>query len=161
MRKWIAVLVSLCALLCAACAAQASGVTLRTFTPFADVDFAAQSYMDMVTAWEAETGNLVEDYSGLQDERWLEQMSRMVASGEADVVVVPAGTTLSGEQVLTAQELTQALGGTGARTFASMREKDGSVLLINPGSARVGDYGLLTMEAGKMDVQLLNISTQV
>ena len=39
MRKWIAVMVSLCVLLCAASAAQATGVTLRTFTPFADVDF--------------------------------------------------------------------------------------------------------------------------
>ena len=46
-------------------------------------------------------------------------------------------------------------------THRQALDRDGGVLLINPGSARVGDYGLLTLEAGKMDVQLLNISTQV
>ena len=130
MKKGIVAMLVMLALLGVCAGACAAGVTLRVFTPFADVDFAAQSYMDMVTAWAAETGNLVEDYAGLQDESWIDQMSRMVASGEADVAVVPVGSPLTGAQVLTAQELTQALGGTSARTFASMREKDGSVLLI-------------------------------
>ena len=130
MKKGIVAMLVMLALLGVCAGACAAGVTLRVFTPFADVDFAAQSYMDMVTAWEAETGNLVEDYSGLQDESWIDQMSRMVASGEADVAVVPVGSPLTGAQVLTAQELTQALSGTSARTLASMREKDGSVLLI-------------------------------
>ena len=108
MKKGIVAMLVMLALLGVCAGACAAGVTLRVFTPFADVDFAAQSYMDMVTAWEAETGNLVEDYSGLQDESWIDQMSRMVASGEADVAVVPVGSPLTGAQVLTAQELTQA-----------------------------------------------------
>lgn len=130
MKKGIVAMLLTLALLGVCAGACAAGVTLRVFTPFADVDFAAQSYMDMITAWETETGNLVEDYSGLQDESWLDQMNRMVASGEADILVVPAGSPLSGTQVLTAQELTQALGGTTARQFASMRGQDGSVLLV-------------------------------
>ena len=130
MKKEIVAMLLTLALLGVCAGACAAGVTLRVFTPFADVDFAAQSYMDMITAWETETGNLVEDYSGLQDESWLDQMNRMVASGEADILVVPAGSPLSGTQVLTAQELTQALGGTTARQFASMRGQDGSVLLV-------------------------------
>ena len=53
----------LCACLLAALftGAQAAGVTIRTFTPFADMDFAAQGYMDLITQWEEETGNMVED----------------------------------------------------------------------------------------------------
>ena len=52
MRKRIVfVCVLLVMTLCAACALGA-GVTLRVFTPFADMDAAAQSYMDMITAWE-------------------------------------------------------------------------------------------------------------
>ena len=52
MRKWFLTMAA-ALLLTAVCAgALASGVTLRTFTPFADADFAAQAYMDAVTAWE-------------------------------------------------------------------------------------------------------------
>ena len=78
MRKRIVfVCVLLVMTLCAACALGA-GVTLRVFTPFADMDAAAQSYMDMITAWEEETGNVVEDYSGLMDDAWMETMLSMV-----------------------------------------------------------------------------------
>lgn len=128
MRKWIVALVSLCVLLCAACGAQAAGVTLRTFTPFADVDFAAQSYMDMITAWEKETGNVVEDYSGAMDETWMETFMRMLKGGEVDVVVVPSGLGLSQKELLTAGELASS-SDCGARQFASMKEADGSMLL--------------------------------
>ena len=88
MRKFIVAMIALTAMLCMACSAMAAGVTLRAFTPFADVDFAAQGYMDMITAWEAETGNVVEDYSGLMDEAWMAQMMQMARDGEADVLVI-------------------------------------------------------------------------
>ena len=61
-------------MLCLSASSLAAGVTLRTFTPFADVDFAAQSYMDLVTTWETQTGNMVEDYSGMVDDMWMEQL---------------------------------------------------------------------------------------
>lgn len=128
MRKWIAVLVSLCALLCAACAAQASGVTLRVFTPFADVDFAAQGYMDMITGWEQETGNVVEDYSGAMDELWMQTLRGKLGSGEADVVVLPVGSGLSVQELVTAGELA-AGSDCAAKSFSAMKEADGSVLL--------------------------------
>ena len=54
---------------------------MTTFTPFADMDFAAQGYMDLITAWEDETGNMVEDYSGLEDDLFMEQMQEMVTAG--------------------------------------------------------------------------------
>ena len=61
MRKWILTMMAALLMTAVCGSALASGVTLRVFTPFADADFAAQAYMDAVTAWENETGNLVED----------------------------------------------------------------------------------------------------
>lgn len=129
MRKRIAfVAVLLVMTLCAACALGA-GVTLRVFTPFADMDAAAQSYMDMITAWEEETGNVVEDYSGLMDDAWMETMLSMVRAGAADVVVLPMGTGLSQEELVTVDELLAVTDNLGVRRFDSMTEEDGSVLL--------------------------------
>lgn len=124
----------LCALLAAAlclacCGALAAGATVRTLTPFADVDFAAQAYMDIVTAWEEATGNLVEDYSGLTDEGWLSRMLAMAEAGEADLLVVPVGSGLTAQQAVTVEELMQEAPQLGARRFSSMAEGDGSVLL--------------------------------
>lgn len=128
MRKWIAVMVSLCVLLCAASAAQATGVTLRTFTPFADVDFAAQGYMDMITSWEQETGNVVEDYSGAMDEMWMDNLRSMLADGAVDVVVLPVGSGLTVQELVTVGELASS-SDCGVKKFSSMKEADGSLLL--------------------------------
>ena len=129
MRKRIAfVAVLLVMTLCAACAL-GSGVTLRVFTPFADMDAAAQSYMDMITAWEEETGNVVEDYSGLMDDAWMETMLSMVRAGAADVVVLPMDTGLTQEELVTVDELLAVTDNLGVRRFDAMTEEDGSVLL--------------------------------
>ena len=128
MRKLIVLTVSLCLLACAAAGALASGVTLRTFTPFADVDFAAQSYNDLITAWESESGNVVEDYSGAMDEMWMAQMAEMVSSGAADVVVLPLGSGLTAEHLVTADELLAAAPESGAKSFPSMMEEGGVLL---------------------------------
>lgn len=128
MKKTITLLL-LCAMACTCSAAMAAGVTIRTFTPFADMDFAAQGYMDLITAWEEETGNFVEDYSGAADEEWLAQLASMAASGEADVVVIPVGSGLTKNELVTAQELAAAAPQLGAKAMSSMAETDGSVLL--------------------------------
>lgn len=128
MRKWITAMLALAMLLCAACGAQAAGVTIRTFTPFADVDFAAQGYMDMITEWEAETGNAAEDYSGVMDEIWFGQLMEALASGSADVVVLPLGSGLTVRDLVSAGELIAATD-IGLKMFDSMKEPDGSVLL--------------------------------
>lgn len=105
------------------------GTTVTTFTPFADMDFAAQGYMDIVTAWEEETGNIVEDYSGLQDDLFLQQMTDMVSGGTADIVVVPVGSGLTGKQLVSVDELLAAAPDCGARKMTAMAESDGSILL--------------------------------
>jgi len=129
MRKWTALTIIGCMLALGAATAQAAGVTLRTFTPFADVDFAAQGYMDMITAWEEETGNIVEDYSGAMDEGWMAQMREMIARGEADVVVLPVGSGLTVNELVSAPELAAAVPQTGVKKFQAMKERDGSILL--------------------------------
>ena len=127
MKKWIAVM--LVCLMALPAAASAAGVTLRVFTPFADVDFAAQAYMDMVTAWEAETGNIVEDYSGVMDETLMAELSRMLSEGTADVVVLPVGSGFTVNELVSVNELIGAAPESGAKRFESMKEADGSVLL--------------------------------
>ncbi|HIU15753.1 MAG TPA: extracellular solute-binding protein [Candidatus Ventricola intestinavium] len=130
MRKkgmvWFAALLVMMGL--AGCAA-AAGVTLRTFTPFADMDLAAQSYMDLITAWETESGNLVEDYSGLTDEAWMEQLRAMTADGQVDLVVVPVGSGLTGSELVNVEELLAVAPDCGARRMDAMMEADGTVLL--------------------------------
>lgn len=129
MKKWTALMVSLMVMLSMCAGAMAAGVTLRTFTPFADVDFAAQGYMDMITAWEEETGNVVEDYSGVMDESWMQTLRSMLASGEADVVVLPVGSGLTVNELVSAPELAAAAPQIGVKKFSAMKESDGSMLL--------------------------------
>ncbi len=128
MKKMLCVLLMM-AMVCASALAAADGVTLRTFTPFADMDFAVQAYDDLIRAWEAETGNFVKDYSGATDEAWLDQLAEMAAAGEADVVILPVGSGLTDDVLLTAAELAAAAPQLGARVLSSMTEPDGSVLL--------------------------------
>ena len=129
MRKRISGLMALVCLLAAAASALAAGTTVTTFTPFADMDFAARGYMDLITAWEDETGNMVEDYSGLEDDLLMEQMQEMVTAGKADLVVVPLGSGLTANQLVSVDELLAAAPDCGAKKMAAMTESDGSVLL--------------------------------
>ena len=128
MKKCITLLL-LCAMVCMTSCAYAAGATVRTFTPFADMDFAAQAYNDLIGAWEQETGNFAEDYSGAMDEVWLEQLSEMTLLGKADVVVLPVGSGLTGAQLATAAELMLTAPQLGVRILSAMSEPDGSVLL--------------------------------
>lgn len=129
MRKWVACMLALALLAFMACSASAAGVTLRLFTPFADIDEAAQSYMDMLTAWESATGNIAEDYSGLTDEAWMNRMRESVRAGEADILVLPLGAGLTYEELVTVEELAAAAPDLGVRRFEAYAEADGSVLL--------------------------------
>ena len=129
MRRMVSGLMLLACLTLVSFSALAAGTTVTTFTPFADMDFAAQGYMDLITAWESETGNLVEDYSGLEDDVFMQQMQEMVASGRADIVVVPLGSGLAADKLVGVDELLAAAPDCGAKKMAAMAESDGSVLL--------------------------------
>lgn len=129
MRRMVSGLMLLVCLVMMAASAAAAGTTVTTFTPFADMDFAAQGYMDLITAWEDETGNIVEDYSGLEDETFMQQMQEMAAGGQADIVIVPLGSGLTASQLVGVDELLAAAPDCGAKKMAAMAESDGSVLL--------------------------------
>ncbi len=127
MRKLFVCLAALTLCIALAAGASAAGVTLRTFTPFADMDFAAQAYMDLITAWETETGNVVEDFSGVQDESYIDQLRTMIGSGEADIVIAPSGLGLDG--LVPVDELISAAPDCGARRFSSI--SDGAPIRLN------------------------------
>lgn len=120
-------LILLCAMVCASSLAMAAGMTIRTFTPFADMDFAAQAYNDLIGEWEQETGNFVEDYSGAMDELWLAQLAEM--AGQTDIVILPVGSGLTETELVTAAELAATAPQLGARVLPAFAEADGSVLL--------------------------------
>ncbi len=105
-----------------------AAVTLRVYTPFADMDPGAQGWEELLRSWEEETGNACEDYSALQDETWFEELRRAVSAGEADLVIVPVGSGLEAKDLVTAQELSQA-GVPGVKSLSAMAESDGSILL--------------------------------
>ncbi len=88
-----------------------AGDTVTAFTPFADVDFAAQAYIDIVDHWEQQTGNTLDDWSGLQDSAWMDVLASSVEKGDADVVIVPSGVALDSSNYLTVSELSELLPG--------------------------------------------------
>jgi hypothetical protein len=77
--------------------------------------------MDLITAWEAETGNAVEDHSGMMDEIWFARLKEAVLAGAADVVVLPLGSGLTDQQLVRAEELTRETD-IGLKLFDSMKE---------------------------------------
>ena len=83
MKRWLIALVAL--LVCAGTAAEA--VTLRTVSSFAGSDAAALAYVELLRAYEDQTGNTVEDNSGSSDESWKASvLSDFAAGNEPDIV---------------------------------------------------------------------------
>ena len=80
-KKMMLVLAAITAVSAAyAVPAMAEGVTLNVTTTYAGEDGNAQNYKDSVAAWEAESGNKVEDSSATSDEAF---KSRIVTDFEA------------------------------------------------------------------------------
>ena len=84
MRKALIAALLLClSLQCA----RAEGVTLRTVSSFAGADTAAEAYVDILEAYEAESGNTVIDVSAASDEGWKTGVLNDFAAGnEPDVL---------------------------------------------------------------------------
>ncbi|MDR3051761.1 MAG: extracellular solute-binding protein [Oscillospiraceae bacterium] len=78
-------LAALLALLLVACPLAAGAQALITASCFADADAATQAYYDLLEAWQASSGHTVEDYSGVVDDAWREQMVQDAAAGKLDV----------------------------------------------------------------------------
>lgn len=106
----------------------ASGTTLRTYTPFAGQDPAAQAYNDLMEEWGKETGNAVEDFSGEMDEITMEALKTALAEGKADIVVLPVGTDIDPAYLVDAATLQSAIPDGGIRVMNGMREERGIIL---------------------------------
>ena len=112
--------------LCLWTLAVAEPVSLRTWTPFAEVDPGAQGWETLLRGWSEETGAIPEDYSGSQDEAWFAQLREAMAAGRADVVVLPMGAGM-GADLLPASEIAAQLSREASPIFT---EADGSVSLL-------------------------------
>ena len=66
--------------------ALAQGQTVTIATTFAGYDAAAQAYADALEAWEATSGNTVDDYSGMPDDAWIESVDALREQGTLDIL---------------------------------------------------------------------------
>ena len=67
--------------------AHGEGFTLRTVSSFAGADTAAEAYVDILKAYEAESGNMVLDASAVSDEAWKTSvLNEFTASNEPDIL---------------------------------------------------------------------------
>lgn len=107
----------------------ATGVTIKTYTPFADQDPAAQLYNDLMEEWATETGNVIEDYSGMQDEAFMHSLSDALKDGDVDVVILPVGSNVDTSKLVDVSTLLALAPDCGARVMNGMKEENGSVIL--------------------------------
>lgn len=82
MKRFFALLLTLCLL---PAAAFAQGQTVSIATTFSGYDMAAQAYADALESWEAVSGNVADDYSGMPDDAWQQSVNDMLANGTLDI----------------------------------------------------------------------------
>ena len=93
MKKLLAVILAFTLCLSVKVTALAAGVTLKTVSTFAGTDAAAGAYVELLRAWEIETGDKVVDTSATSDEAWKTGVLNDFAAGnEADVLFYFAKT---------------------------------------------------------------------
>ena len=132
MRRWICLLTSL--VLLGASAAFGEGVTLRTVSSFAGADAAAEAYVDILKAYEAETGNTVLDTSAVSDEAWKTGVLQDFAAGsEPDILFFFAAGADSApilSRVVPVGEINDAYPGLDLPENEALRESDGKVYAV-------------------------------
>jgi raffinose/stachyose/melibiose transport system substrate-binding protein len=134
MKKLLAALLALTLCLTMASAALAEGVTLKTVSTFAGTDAAAGAYVELLQAWEKETGNKVEDASATSDEAWKTGVLNDFAAGnEPDVLFYFAKTADSApilDKVVPISEINAAYPDLDLQENAAIAEADGVVYAI-------------------------------
>lgn len=126
-----------CLLLCVALwlmASSAGAVTLRTASPFAGADAAAEDYVELLKAFEETAGCKVEDESATSDEAWKTAVLNDFAVGnEPDVLFFFAASADSSPilyRVVPIDEINAAYPDMNLPENASLREADGRVYAI-------------------------------
>lgn len=125
MKRFFALALSLLLLLPGLSLAE---VTLVTATTFAGYDAAAQDYSDALEAWETQSGNVVDDYSGMPDDAWLGSVSTQLADGTLDLLYT--STQLDDAQLayfVPVDEILQKYPDFPAKTYAQLAQGDGKI----------------------------------
>lgn len=134
MKKLLAILLAGMMAMSLAGGALAEGVTLRTVSIFAGTDAAGPAYVDLLDAWEAETGNKVDDASATSDEAWKAGVLNDFAAGnEPDVLFYFAASADSQpilDKVVPISEINEAYPDLNLPEVEALRESDGVVYAI-------------------------------
>ena len=114
--------------------ALAEGVTLRTVSCFAGEDGAALAYVELLRAYEEQTGNVVEDDSATSDESWKSRvLSDFAVGNEPDVLFFFACSADSApilRRMVPIGEINEAYPDLDLPLSDSLREADGVVYAI-------------------------------
>ena len=131
--KWIAFALA-AALALSGTAAAEGGVTLRTVSCFAGTDSAAETYVEILRQFEAETGNTVTDQSSTSDEAWKTAVLKDFAAGnEPDILFFFAAGADSApilSRVVSLEEINAAYPDLRLRENEALRENDGKVYAV-------------------------------
>lgn len=129
-RKRLALLLSLCLW----ATASAEGVRLRTVSSFAGADTASEAYVDILNAYEARTGNTVNDVSAASDEHWKTSVLNDFAAGnEPDILFFFAAGADSApilSKVVPVAEINAAYPELRLPENEALREADGAVYAV-------------------------------
>ena len=133
MKRLIA-LWGLFALLALPACAPAEGVTLRTASCFAGTDASAEAYVELLKAFEEETGCVIEDASAASDEGWKTSVLYDFAAGnEPDVLFFFAASADSApilSRVVPIGEINAAYPALNLPEVPALRESDGRIYAI-------------------------------
>ena len=130
MRRWLTLALALM-LMTTACA---EGATLRTMSCFAGDDAAAVSYVELLRAYEEQTGNVVEDDSATSDEGWKSRvLSEFAVGNEPDVLFFFARSADSAallHRMVPIREINAAYPELNLTESEALREEDGEIYAI-------------------------------
>ena len=109
-------------------------VTLRTVSSFAGADTAAEAYVDILKAYEAESGCVVQDVSAASDEAWKTAVLYDFAAGnEPDILfffAAGADSALILDKVVPIREINAAYPDLQLPENNALREQDGNVYAV-------------------------------
>lgn len=134
MKKVVATLLMLALCLSMGSVAFGEGMTFRTVSTFAGTDASAPQYQELLSEWEEETGNTVDDYSAESDEAWKTSVLNDFAAGnEPDVLFYFAASADSQsilDKVVPISEINEAYPELDFPEAEALREDDGKVYAI-------------------------------
>lgn len=132
--KRVISLVILLALLAPTMGMAAEGVTLRTASCFAGTDASAEAYVELLKAFEEQTGCVIEDASAASDESWKTSVLYDFAAGnEPDVLFFFAASADSSpilSRVVPIAEINAAYPELNLPEIPALREGDGRIYAI-------------------------------